>query len=170
MVCGLDPCFDPYKENSLCKKTNVSFGIFGDKLDPNELTERTSVKPSRGLSKGQRIYRSERAGGGFYPAAQGVWQICSDTTVESSSTEVHAQYILDLLEPHFQVVEQFLNRPGYLTVINIWWQTDQGHGGFSMRATTLARLCRLCDRIDTHFLGGVYPQESGGESGSSPGT
>jgi len=105
MACAFDPSFDPYGENSASRKTNVSFAVFGVELDPDELTERTGLKPSRGLSKGQEICLSQRAGGGSYPAPQGVWEISSDTAIESSSTESHARYIVDLLEPHARTIE-----------------------------------------------------------------
>lgn len=150
--------YDPYAENSLCKITHVSFGIFGDGLNSDELTDRICVKPSRALSKGQPIPRPEQAGGGFYPASTGVWQIRSDAAVQSTSTEEHAEYVLETLEPHAHVIQEFLNRVEYSVVVSIWWETDQGHGGYSLRASTTSRLCRLCDRVDTHFLGGVYPE------------
>lgn len=147
--------YDPYGENSSCKATRISFGIRGQEFNPDEFSERTGLKPSRAQTRGQRIQDSR---GGTHIAGEGSWKIRSDKAVASTSAELHAQYILEQLEPHAHIIDQFLNRPGYSTVISIWWETDIGIGGFSLRATTLARLGRLCDRFDTHFIGGVYPE------------
>ena len=149
-----EECFDPYGEDSLCKVTKVSFGIIGDALNPDELTERMGVKPSRALLKGQLIPRSERAGGGFFPAASGMWRVSSESAVDSTSTERHARYIINILEPHIHVLEEFLGKPEYSTAASIWWQTDLMDGGFSLSGNTLSRLGRLCDRVNVHFLGG----------------
>ncbi len=111
-MCFVLSPFDPYGEEPSCKKTEVLFGIYGEELNPDELTERTGLKPSRARAKGQRIPVGKHSRGGPYFAQEGLWQISSDPTVASSSTEIHAQYVLELLEPHAHVIEQFLKSRG----------------------------------------------------------
>ena len=142
---------DPYGENPEgCKKTHVSFGIAGDRVAPEIVTRDMGTEPTGAFRKGEQ-YVSR--GGRILSRPIGVWRLSSEDAVSSTSTEKHAKYIVDRLEPHVKVIAQYLRYPDFRTVIAVWFEARDGHGGYTLRASTLSRLCKLCNDIDFFFIG-----------------
>lgn len=141
---------DYYGENIACKETKVSFGISGDSLDPSIVTDQLAIEPNVAFAKGDE-YLTRKVGTRIRPT--GIWSISSDVFVNSTSTELHAKYILNLLEPRIEHIERYVHNPLYRTSIAFWWVARDGHGGFTLSKKTLAGLCCLCEHFDYYFVG-----------------
>lgn len=142
---------DLFGENTACKKTNVTFRIGGDTLDPNEVTYSLRIEPTRAFAKGEEYYIKKIGEVRFRPI--GHWSISSEGFVDSTSTEAHARYLLNILEPSIDVIAKYLNNPCCRTSIIFWWEATDEHGGFTLKSDTLSRLCRLCNDLDYIFIG-----------------
>jgi hypothetical protein len=142
---------DPYGGNPEgCRRTYVSFGIAGDGVDPDIVTRDIGIEPTRAFRKGEE-YVSR--GGGILSRPIGVWRFSSEREVNSTSTEEHAKHILDKLEPRVGAIAQYMRSPEIRTVIAVWFEARDGHGGYTLKASTLSRLCRLCNDIDFYYIG-----------------
>lgn len=141
---------DLFGENTACKKTNVMFRIVGDEIDPDEITKLLGIQPTRSFAKDEE-YNSKS--GQVLQRPIGHWSICSEGLVNSTSTEKHARYLLNILEPSIDAVGKYRNNPNFRTSIIFWWEATDEHGGFSLSSDTLSRLCRLCNDLDYTFIG-----------------
>jgi hypothetical protein len=142
---------DIFGENIACKETNVTFIIVGDEIVPAEITEHIGIQPTRAFSKGEE-YEVKRVGLIRYRPV-GHWSISSEGLLASTSTEVHAKWLLDKLESKIDKIEKYKNDPKIRTSLVFWWEAFEEHGGFTLSSDTLGRLCRLCNDIDFVFIG-----------------
>lgn len=151
MSFGIREIGEIYKDNPACKKTNVTFRIMGDVvLKPDEITNSLQIKPTRAFAKGEE-YMTKRVGIRYWSI--GHWSISTETFVDSTSTEVHAKYLLNLLEPRIKEIVPYLENPLFHTSIVFWWEATDEHGGYTLSSNTLARLCCLCNELDYTFIG-----------------
>ncbi len=148
---SMDPILeDIYAENWDCRKTKVTFRILGDELDPNEVTNSLQIQPTRAYAK-EEEYNSKS--GQTLRRPTGHWSISSEGFVDSTSTEAHARYLLNILEPSIDAIANYLNNPCFRTSIIFWWEATDEHGGFTLKSDILSRLCRLCNDLDYTFIG-----------------
>jgi hypothetical protein len=85
-------------------KAKVTFRLTGDTLDPQRVTQRLEIAPSRAYARGERS--GTRGGRDWYWRA-GLWALRS-TMPEGSELEDHLQALLDQLEPRAQIIRDFL--------------------------------------------------------------
>ncbi len=140
-----------FGEHSGCKKTNVTFRIIGDDLNPDEITKSLDIQPTRSYYKGEN-YKIPNVGIRQRPI--GHWSVNSDKIIQSTSTEKHAKCLLNILEQKSERVLKFVSKSHLRISIVFWWEGIACHGGFSLSNETLGRLCRFCNDIDYHFIGG----------------
>jgi len=141
---------DRFGPNQVCKVTYATFRIIGDELDPDEVTSTLGIQPSEAFAKGQDYQIRDV---GIRKRYIGHWSISSKSFVISSSTEEHAKFLVSLLEPKVDAIVEYIKDPIFLTSIVFWWETNIGHGGFSLRRETMDKLCGYCENIDFHFIG-----------------
>ena len=139
-----------FSENPACKNTNVTFRIIGDNVIPAKVTREISINPSRAFAKGE-TYKTKI--GNLRQRPTGHWSLSSETVIQQTSTEIHAQYVLEKLEPKIDVIKKYIDNPTVRTSIIFWWEANDGHGGFTLSSDTLGRLCKLCNDIDYQFIG-----------------
>ncbi len=139
-----------FGENSACKKTNVTFRISGDNIIPTEITNDIGINPTRTFAKGE-VYKTKI--GGIRQRPIGHWSISSEIMIDSTSTEEHAKYILEKLEPKTKSIKKYIENSNIRTSLIFWWEATDEHGGFTLSADTLGRLCQLCKDIDYQFIG-----------------
>ncbi|MEM5788547.1 MAG: DUF4279 domain-containing protein [Syntrophobacteraceae bacterium] len=150
--------WDIFGENEACIKTNVSFRIGGESIDPIQITNELSIHPSRSCAKGDE-YTSHN--GRILRRSIGHWSISTEWLLESTSTEKHAKLLLTILKPAYRSILKYVEDPKTGTSIVFWWETDAGHGGFSLSPDTMKRLCKFCNDIEFHFIGGDHETEDG---------
>jgi hypothetical protein len=140
---------DYFGENVAVKETHVMFRLTADSIVPDEVTQDIGMTPSRAFAKGEHY--EIRGTRGQRPI--GHWSLNSGGAIESTSTQKHANYILEQLEPRAEAIEKYLTDPDVHVSVVFWWETSDGHGGFYLRSDTLERLCRLCNDVSYHFVG-----------------
>ncbi len=139
-----------FGENSACRKTNVTFRLIGDGIVPVEITKEIEINALRSFAKGE-VYKTKR--GGDRSRSTGHWSISSENIIKSTSTEDHAQYILEQLEPKAKIINKYIKAPHIRVSIIFWWEASDEHGGFTLSSDTLGRLCQLCNDVDYQFIG-----------------
>ena len=139
-----------FGRNSACKKTNVTFRMVGNNIKPTEITNDIGIKPSKAFLKGEE-YLTQMGEKRYRPI--GHWPITSELIIDLTSTEEHAKYILEKLEPKFENIKKYIKDPNIRTSLIFCWETIDGHGGFSLSSDTLKKLCQLSIDIDFQFIG-----------------
>ncbi|MDF1663388.1 MAG: DUF4279 domain-containing protein [Planctomycetota bacterium] len=91
----------------MTKKTTsyASICIYGDELNPNEITRILKQSPHSSQSKGEIIVD----GGGERIALQGVWMFCSNDHMYSESLIEHIEFLLDSIP---EEIEKLTDIPG----------------------------------------------------------
>ena len=136
-------------ENTLCKKTNVTFRIVGPEIAPNEITEALGVEPSKAFAKGEN-YQTKRSGIRQRPI--GHWSITTEGLIDSTSVERHALKLLELLDSENDALRSLQENEDCRLSVIVWWEALEGHGGYTLTSATLQRLSALCEDIDFQFI------------------
>lgn len=135
---------------------SVSFGIRGDDLSPDELTERLNVQPTKAWKKGDP-YKSrykDRDGSIKYRQAArpwGIWELSSTEKTASENIENHATIIINELSSSKKQISTLVKEKNIRVYISIWWQPEDGYGGYTLSAETVEELSKLCGEMNFYF-------------------
>ena len=146
------------RENPNPKKTSISFLMRSDVLLPSQITEELGIEPSWACAKGEAYERQS-----FCPrtrkhhtvvrkGSSGIWAVDSEDSIQSTSVERHALYLLERLEPRASVIRRYVENPDYYVRFNIWWESEIGHGGFDLSGATVGRMSVLCQYFGVGYL------------------
>jgi uncharacterized protein DUF4279 len=115
-----------------CKATYATLCIYHDELEPDVVSSRLGLTPSKSQKKGQEL-------GPNRLAPLGGWFLSSEDHVISKDVRRHVAWILDQLEGR---EEQFLKLKdeGYRTLIFCYWLSAHGHGGPELDPEIMQRL------------------------------
>jgi Domain of unknown function (DUF4279) len=119
----------------------VSIAIKADEVDPVEITRATSVQATRGFRKGE--LSSERR----VPRPWGIWAF----EVVSEDVGTAAAEFLEKIEPHIESLRAAAERYSAELTVGIFWQPEDGQGGYSLSADVARRLAILGERVDFYF-------------------
>ena len=115
-----------------CKETRVSLRIYRDDLDPDDISSRLGISPSKSQRKGDI-----GPGGQILPV--GGWFLSSKGHVESKDAQRHVSWILDQLADKVEVIHR-LQGDDYRVQLSCYWLTVQGHGGPMLVPEIMSRL------------------------------
>lgn len=115
-------------ENPNCAKTHATFCLFGDALNPEEVSAALGLAPTRVIVKGQ----SPRG-----------WLLASAGRVESTSLERHLIHLLGAIEPAAAKLETLRDRDELRAEFFCFWRSATGHGGPELSPGALARIAAL---------------------------
>jgi hypothetical protein len=135
-------------ENPACKSTRVTFGITGMNVQPDLITKRFRIKPTRAFAA-REPYKSKV---GERVRGFGQWAVESARLVQSRSTEKHALAVLTVLEPRKAVILRYIKETKDRVYFSIRREASDGHGGFTLTSATIKRLINLCPEIHFHFV------------------
>src|SRR5438067_333325 len=127
---------------------HITFGIRSDTVTPGQVTTALGIQPSHAFSKGD-VYETP-AGLRYRPF--NVWQLRSESDVDSLHLEEHAAFILNHLEPVKDRIEAILADSSHYVEIRIWWEFPSDSGGFSLSSTTITRLASLCKEFNFTYI------------------
>ena len=135
---------------------SISFGISGDKLLPNEITNLLKITPTKAWKKGDTYKSKYRNKNGSFEFRElkrpaGIWELSSLEEVLSNKLEDHASFIIQKLESSMNQIDKILSQSSMRTSINIWWQPEDGYGGYTLSADTIRKLSLLCNEMDFYF-------------------
>jgi hypothetical protein len=91
----------------------ASFRVWGDDLDPLEITSALKIPPDTQYRRGEpRVRRSRRTGkiSEYPPHKLGMWSFSSEPWVRSPRLEAHLSWFLDQLEPHAKTLRGLQRR------------------------------------------------------------
>ena len=148
------------EENPACRETRAKFFVVGVNVNPDVLTERLGVTPTKAYAKGDAY--TSKAG----PRVRefGQWRVESSHLIKSTSTEKHAQAILKALESKKQLIQEYIKNSTDRVGISIYWEaTDTAYGGFTLKSDTLRRLTDLCSEVDFRFVSFRKQKQTSGD-------
>jgi Domain of unknown function (DUF4279) len=118
-----------------CKVTHATLRIYGDQLQPDELSIQLGLTPSKCQKKGQITQaRSISPVGGWFLSSQG--------QVESRDVQRHIVWILDQINDR-QAFLKDLQDQGYEMDIFCFWVSAHGHGGPELSHEIMQRLSSM---------------------------
>lgn len=138
------------EENSNCERTNASFRIVGESLDPRVITPKLGIVPSYSHPSGHKKWLKN---GQVVKYRNGVWLLSSEDRVVSTSIERHLIYLLERLEPRKSEILEFVNCPSFDVDFSCTWVSSTGHGGPVLSSDLLIRLSSLCNLLSFDFYG-----------------
>lgn len=118
-----------------CKETYATLRIYHDELEPDVVSSRLVLTPSKSQKKGQAL-------GPNRVAPLGGWFLSFENQVISKDVRRHVTWLLDHLAGR---EEQFLKLQdeGYETNIFCYWLSAYGHGGPELDPELMQRLVFL---------------------------
>ncbi len=138
------------------KELYVSFYIKGgDTLIPDEITHRLGIKPLHSYAKGDKT-TPRKGNPPIVSAGQpwGLWRISTKGSVDSVHVEDHFQYLLNLLEPRKEQLDNYLSNPEeYAISFRIWRKALGTTGQIDINSSYLRRICQLCHTFTFHYVG-----------------
>ncbi|MGG6297116.1 DUF4279 domain-containing protein [Leptolyngbya sp. AN02str] len=134
--------------NPACKETHLRFGILGSDLEPDEVTRVLQIQPHKAFAKGD-LFETRS---GQHKRSSGLWSFNTKSLVNSTSPEIHAEYLLDRIEPRAETLKSVFQERGYRLSISVWWEGNDYHGGFTLSTKTLRRLSCICEEISFFFI------------------
>ncbi len=117
-----------------CEETYATLRIYPDALDPDEVTERLGVTPT----KVQRVGDKR----GSYTCDLNGWFLCSNGQVHSRDSRRHIDWILDQVESCAEELEN-IRKSGGRADISCSWLSASGHGGPTVSPHQSNRLAAL---------------------------
>ena len=119
---------DPY-----CDWVRVTFRVFSESLDPDEITNTTGIVPTSAWKVGERRPFKKPA-----PLSkQGHWHVMSHRTAKSTNIDDHVEEILQRLEGHADYFAALAEQ--HRVDLFIGWSGDTNRGGHPSVSPELAR-------------------------------
>jgi hypothetical protein len=131
----------PYNDAyATCERTVAELRIYGDRLNPAEVTDVLGILPTSLQVKGEITMNSV---GGQRKAPTGGWFLSSEQQVESLDLRQHIDWLLDLLLARANVLRSIQGRDGFhMNVTCIWW-SRLGDGGPTLCPEHMSGLAEL---------------------------
>jgi hypothetical protein len=82
------------------------------------------------------------------PAPWSVWHL----SVEDSEVEPAAKGLLELLAGKRDAIADVIREMGATASVRIWWEPEDGYGGYTLSSATVRELADLVDRVDFSFV------------------
>ncbi len=136
-------------EDSGCKKTNVTFGIIGKVFDPKSFSNRIGLNPTNSFNIGDTFKTKT---GSIVKRPYSLWSITTENECNSTNVNKHFDLIIKLLEDKMDIIKNYMNDDGLRIYISVWWESQDGHGGYSIQSDLINRVSNLCNELDFYFL------------------
>ena len=101
-------------------RTYASLCIYGDDLDPPELTQLLGIEPTSSKRRGDAIRRGRTA-------PRGVWIFTTRDICDSEDSSVHIAMLSQLTHPQAEALKGLQDR--YLLRVFVYWSLEDGNGG-----------------------------------------
>jgi hypothetical protein len=130
-----------------CERTVVALRIYGDDLDPEQVSSSLGIDPTSSQRKGQIF--PPNSFGRQRVAPIGGWFLSSEGVVESTDIRRHFEWLLGQLESRATEIGALRASPSVSIYIScIWWASKDGGGGFVLAPEHLQKIGELgleCD-------------------------
>lgn len=143
----------PYDDDyPTCERTAAKLLIYTEEIEPDEISDRLGISPTRMVKKGAKSVNSL---GRERTAPCSYWMLDSESSVESKDLRVHLDWILDQCTGREQALEELREVNRIRDVISCVWWSAHGHGGPTLwprQMEAMARLNLECG-FDIYFFG-----------------
>lgn len=123
--------------------SHVELGITGKHLVPNQITALLGMSPTRSFTKGD-IDSGHRV-----KRPWGLWAI----TFQGTDVQEDAARLLDAVRGKEAVLRALVETQEVEVSIGIWWEPEEGQGGFTLDSAIFVQLCAVSTRINVYFPG-----------------
>lgn len=140
--------YDYNEDYETCETTHATFRIYlPDDYDPNTLSEKLEIQPSRVQIKGETRNGKIKQ----YPTA---WFFESTEHIQSKELRNHIDWILDQIETKSEVIYELQSINAQID-ISCFWVSAFGHGGPMLDSRILKRIADLKIGVsfDIYFAG-----------------
>lgn len=122
-----------------CHTTDAGLRIYPGEIDPDAVTERLALAPTRWQRRGEASSRD-----GYPPrvAPLNGWFLSSKGEVDSRDSRRHIDWLLDRIEPRAAAIHA-LQALGCRMDISCFWTSQSGHGGPTIPPDQMRRLADL---------------------------
>jgi hypothetical protein len=127
---------------------NITFGVRGASLVPQEFTALLGIEPSHAFAKGDECVSGKE----IRRRPWGVWQLRSEFFICSRNLEDHANFILKKLEPKRDLLTKYLTSDDMYVDIRIWLESDSEIVSFAVNSRLFARLAGLCQEFNFSII------------------
>jgi len=142
-----------FGEDDNVRECDLTLRIIGNFTDASPMTRRLQLQPTGAFGKGERFLVGRTGEEQFRPI--GNWSL-SSAELDSTSVKRHCEFLLDLIEPKREAIQEFIDDPTVWVSIVFWWGPKNKHGGFSISADKARRLATLCQDFRVHLWGLSY--------------
>jgi len=122
-----------------CQETYATLCVYLEGVDPNEVTKRLGIKPTKVQRKGETPDIQSKLPTALKPTA---WFLSSKGQCISKDSRRHLDFILDQLVPKADVLQE-LRQLGSKMHISCYWLSKSGHGGPTIPPEQMRRLALL---------------------------
>ncbi len=146
----IKPFFDYDDSYPTCSRTYATLCIYlPDTSDPNLLSEKLELQPSRTQIKGEIRNGKVKQ----WPTS---WFLESTEKVQSKDLRRHIDWILEQLSDKIEIIQQLQGADSEIH-ISCFWASATGHGGPMLDQDILKRIAKLSIGItfDMYFEGDV---------------
>jgi hypothetical protein len=107
------------------RKVEINFGIFGESLNPKEVTQKIGIQPDYSGLRGDD--KTNNLGRRIGTHSQGFWILSTENRVQSKDINDHVRYLLTQLLPHREEILKLAE--GGETYFDILWQSTYLYAG-----------------------------------------
>lgn len=138
-----------------CERTHATLLIYPVRTDPETITGRLGIEPTKWQRKGEPIPGTQQT------AEVDLWYLGTKERVESRDSRRHVDWLLDAIEGKAAVVRA-LQEEGARIAVNCFWLSRSGHGGPTISPGQMRRLGGLNIELwfDVYFVGDDPPASS----------
>lgn len=148
-----------FNEEDTTKLAFVDFRIRSDILDPVVLTKEIGYKPTRAWARDEEYIgktmdpKTKKVSRLKRKKPWGMWAIDTGELMTSKRVEEHALFLLDILEPKKDKINNYLKRKNqYVISFYIRWEPVETGGSYEVASKTLRRMTSLCHYFEFNFL------------------
>jgi hypothetical protein len=134
-------------------EVEVHYSIVSDKLNPDWITEKTGITPTKSWYKGQPWHwkhvsiKTGKLEEGDAHKTNGVWSVSSLGKVRSLDFNTHITYLLALLEPVKKFLRGLIKKRGYRMFFYVYKSEYGCQSSYCISAKNLNRMASLCQEV-----------------------
>jgi hypothetical protein len=140
------------------KLVRVTLAIYGEQLDPAEITQLLKLKPTRCHRKGEAITTAPATRS--HKVSTGAWLLTSENHVNNAVFEEHLSWLLNVLSEKQQALEQ-VQKLGCNVQVRCGWHAASSNTVPELSVDVMSRLVQLNLPIlfDIYFSGPSLEEE-----------
>ena len=123
-------------DNEIPARVYATFILRGKDLDPQDVTERMSIIPSRSFKRGDRRTVKKKWPHGF-------WALTSDGHIDSTDLSLHLDWLVKQLEPSNSSIQEIIHDSDFKAEISCLWISPEDHNGLILPSQLISKIAEL---------------------------